>query len=191
MKFTIEFEGMNHVDDFVKKVAPEVVELSQRAAINRTISKVRSRSLKGVSKAAGIQPQKLLNPRFRLLRSGRKFKSGSVLFIQTGIPVDQMANRSGVQWNRNMAGAKVRGKTYTGTFAAMPTKGRNAGKRKRIYDRVSKSRVNNESLHVKRISLKPYGKILTTVGRRVSDKMLVSEFHKQMKWRLRSKGYTS
>lgn len=187
----IQFEGMKHIDEFVNKVAPEVVKIATRNAVNKTLSKTKTRSVRGIARSSRVKPAKLIKARFRMFLANKKNLAGAVIFKHTSLPVELLATKSGVQWNRKMAGARVRGKTYVGSFGATPTKGSRAGKFKRVYERVAKTGDNKNDLHVKRIEMKPFGPIVKKVGQRTTDQMLVDTFHKQLKWLLQKNGYIS
>lgn len=177
MKFDVYFNGMENVDNFVKKVAPEAIKDAERQAINKTLSKISTRSKRGISNATGIKPLKLFKSRFRIRRVTKNKRNGSVIFKATSFPVEILP--------------KKYLKQFPGTFKATPKKGKFANKRERVYKRVSRTGEANQDLRPQYKNISQHKKLIFKVGNRVVRQDLSRIFHSQLQYQLQRKGYTS
>lgn len=185
MKIDVKFKGMEHVDEFLMEAAPEIIEVSARAAMNKTITKVRSVASKSVANSAQIQPVRLIRDRMPIFKANKKRDAAGVYFHYNPMPVETMGEPA---WTKQMAGARVGRKLYPGTFAATPKAGKKAG-RKRVYTRVGKGTNHKKVLHAERIMLNKFAGQLIFIGWAVTKKELMREFGGQLAFRLRKSGF--
>jgi len=190
MDIEIKFTGFEKVDKFTRQVAPDAIEAARKNAVNRVLSKAKTRSRRAISNASGVKPLKLLNPRLKLFRVSKRYSTGKLVYYAQSIPLEILAGKSGVQWVRG-ASVTIKGKNYPGTFAGTPRKGKNANKRKRVYKRVSRTGDNQKDLRPQYKDMKPYRGIVLTVARRVANQELDKQFQAQVTYQLKRMGYTN
>jgi len=186
IKVDIAFKGIEHVDEFVNRVAPEVVEASSRAAMNKTVTKIRTRATRGISRQSDIKPLKLIRKRMRLFKANPRRAFAGVRFDWAPMPAEALGE---VKWSRFMPAARAGRYKFPGAFAGTPRKGKFANKRKRIYVRAGDTGSNKQDLHAQYKLLEPFRGILGKVGRRVVQQELLQNFGDQLAFRLRRGGY--
>lgn len=188
MKVDIYVKGLtvDKLDKIAKSIAPRVVAESTKFAMNKVVTSARGRAVKSIANASGVKPQKLIKQRTAIFKATvRKQRAG--IFFRTGpMPVETLGEP---KWNKKMIGAKVKSKTYEGTFAGTPRKGKLANKRTRVYRRVSKTGSNRSDLRAQYIHLEKYGPILPKVGQRVVAQRMEKEFISQFNFRMEKAGF--
>lgn len=180
---------VDKLDKVTKSIAPRVIADSTKFAMNKTIAKARGRAVKSISNASGVKPAKLIKQRTAIFKA-RSNRLVAGIYFRTGpMPAEVLAGKTGPKWNRKMTGVTVKGHTFEGAFTGVPQRGKNAGKRKRIYQRVSNTGSNRSDLRAQYIHIERFGPILPKVGERVVAQHLEKEFISQFEFRMKKAGF--
>lgn len=181
----VDIRGMTSkkLDKIYREQFPKVVKAAQISAMNITARRIRAEAIREISTESKIKPAKLIRERTAVSKANNKKLSVAIYFRAASMPAEIAAGKSGVRWNRKMAGAKAKSFTFIGAFAAKPHAGKHTD-RIRIYMRDGKTGDNKKDLKAQYIPLEQFKPILKRVADRVVAERFEKEFDLQFGWRL-------
>lgn len=184
VKIDVKGATYGEINDVLINKYPKVAKASFISSVNTVARTIKSRSIRGISKSAKITPMKLIRQRMPLWKANRKRLRAGIFFHYNPMSLELLAGKNGVKWNPKKGGVKVKKHFIKGAFAANPTKGKHAGKRKRVYKRVSRTGDPRTDLHAQYITLDKFTGILPKTAQRVVNQKMSKEFRTQLNWRL-------
>lgn len=182
----VNIKGMTFgkLEKMFREQYPKEIEAASVSTLNRVANSIRSDATRELSNASSIKPSKILRARMKITRANKNRIVAAVSFRYAPIPAEMLAGKSGPTWSRKSKGVRTKGRFYDNAFLATPKAGRFAGKRQRIYNRVSRTNTNKVDLHAQYVKLDQLAPLFITVARSTINAKAEKEFTRQLNFRL-------